>query len=126
MDIRHIDVPPTEAERVAVDAVVGAPTSAWDGGERGSQRDAHSAIGGAVARDLRHLLVPALQALQRRIGWISEGGMGYVCLRLSVPPAEAWGVATFYALLATSPRPKRVLHVCDDIACRARGGGGGR
>jgi NADH-quinone oxidoreductase subunit F len=30
-------------------------------------------------------------------------------------------VATFYALLATSPRPKRVLHVCDDIACRNRG-----
>ena len=41
--------------------------------------------------------------------------------RLGVPPADAWGVATFYALLATSPRPKRVLHVCTDIACVARG-----
>jgi NADH-quinone oxidoreductase subunit F len=38
-----------------------------------------------------------------------------------VPPADAWAVATFYALLATSPRPKRVVHVCDDIACKARG-----
>src|SRR5262249_30718692 len=28
---------------------------------------------------------------------------------------------TFYALLATTPRPRRVVHVCDDIACRTRG-----
>jgi NADH-quinone oxidoreductase subunit F len=44
-----------------------------------------------------------------------------VCTRLDVPPADAWGVATFYALLATTPRPRRVLHVCDDIACRCKG-----
>ena len=35
--------------------------------------------------------------------------------------AEAWGVATFYMMLSTRPRPKRVLHVCDDVACRAKG-----
>ena len=70
---------------------------------------------------MRHLLLPALQALQARVGWISEGGLGYVCDRLNVPPADAWGVATFYALLATSPRPTRVVHVCDDIACKCRG-----
>jgi NADH-quinone oxidoreductase subunit F len=65
--------------------------------------------------------LPGLQALQARVGWISEGGLGYVCDRLNVPPAEAWGVATFYALLATSPRPRRVVHVCDDIACKCAG-----
>jgi len=121
MDIRHIDAEPTADERAAIDALLGPPASSWEGGARGSARDAHTATGGAAAREQRHLLVPALQALQQRIGWISEGGMGYACRRLSVPPAEAWGVATFYALLATSPRPKRVLHVCDDIACRNRG-----
>ncbi len=70
---------------------------------------------------MRHYLLPALQALQARVGWISEGGLGYLCDRLNVPPADAWGVATFYALLATSPRPTRVVHVCDDIACKCRG-----
>ena len=60
------------------------------------------------------------EALQARVGWISETGLEYVCVRLDVPPADAWGVATFYALLSTTPRPRRVLHVCDDIACRAR------
>ena len=121
MDIRLPDVEPTSDERAAVDAVLGAPASAWDGGERGSERDAHTSTGGALERGRRHELVPALQALQARVGWISEGGLGYVCERLNVPPADAWGVATFYALLATTPRPSRVLHVCSDIACGARG-----
>jgi NADH-quinone oxidoreductase subunit F len=125
MDIRPIDVDPTDDERAAVDAVLQPPTSAWDGGTRGSLRDAHvSHIGGRDTRALRHQLLPALQALQARVGWISEGGIGYVCDRLNVPPADAWAVATFYALLATSPRPKRVVHVCDDIACKCSGADG--
>ena len=45
----------------------------------------------------------------------------YICRRLLVPPAEAFGVASFYALLATEERPPRVAHVCDDICCRERG-----
>src|SRR5690606_10336562 len=85
------------------------------------ERDGHIAIGGQAARARRPLLLPALHALQSSTGWISEGGLMYVCRRLSVPPAEAWGVATFYGLFSTAPRPGRVLHVCDHIACRARG-----
>jgi NADH-quinone oxidoreductase subunit F len=122
MDIRRIPAEPSSEERQAIDALLGPPRSAWDGGARVSLRDAHVAtVGGADSRALRHLLLPALQALQARVGWISEGGLGYVCDRLNVPPADAWGVATFYALLATSPRPARVVHVCDDIACKCRG-----
>jgi NADH-quinone oxidoreductase subunit F len=122
MDIRRIEAEPSSDERQAIDALLGPPRSAWDGGARGSARDAHVAtVGGASSRAMRHMLLPALQALQSRVGWISEGGLGYVCDRLNVPPADAWGVATFYALLATSPRPKRVVHICDDIACKCRG-----
>src|SRR5262245_13014368 len=122
MDIRQVEAEPTPDERAAVDALLGPPKSSWDGGERGNPRDAHVAtVGGHGSRAERHLLLPALQALQARVGWISEGGLGYVCTRLNVPPADAWGVATFYALLATSPRPPRVVHVCDDIACKCLG-----
>ena len=122
MDIRPIETPPTDDERAALDALLGAPRSSWEGGARGNSRDARvSTVGGEDSRARRHLLLPALQALQARIGWISEGGLGYVCDRLNVPPADAWGVATFYALLATSPRPPRVVHVCDDVACKCRG-----
>jgi NADH-quinone oxidoreductase subunit F len=121
MDIKLLDAAPTADERAAVDARLGAPRSTWDGGLERSARDLHVGYGGKEQRDRRHLLLPALQALQERVGWISEGGFAYVCERLSVPPADAWGVATFYMMLSTQPRPRRVLHVCDDIACRAKG-----
>ena len=122
MDVRTIDAPPSAAERAAIDALLGPPRSAWEGGPRGDEHGARTTtIGGRETRARRHLLLPALQALQARVGWISAGGLGYVCERLNVPPADAWGVATFYALLATEPRPPRVVHVCDDIVCKARG-----
>ncbi len=121
MDILHLDAEPNADERAAIDALLGPPASSWEGREERTARDTRVSHGGQSARAQRHRLVPALVALQQRVGWISEGGLGYVCRRLSVPPAEAWGVATFYALLATSPRPRRVLHVCNDIACRNRG-----
>ncbi len=121
MDLRLTSAEPTADEREAVDALLGAPSSAWEGGER-SEWDGRVARGGKAARDQRHLLLPALQALQRRVGWITDGGMGYVCRRLSVPPAEAYGVASFYALLSLEPRPRTVIHVCDDVVCRVNGG----
>ena len=121
MDLHLHDAEPTTEERDAIDAVLGSPTSGWDGGERDPVRDTHVAVGGQAARSRRHLLLPALHAAQSRVGWISEGALNYICTRLSVPPADAWGVATFYALFSTTPRPRRVLHVCDDVACRCRG-----
>ena len=121
MDLHLRHAAPTDRERAAVDALLGPPQSSWDGGDRGDARDSHVAHGGRETRERRHLLLPALQALQSRVGWISETGLDYVCTRLGVPPADAWGVATFYALLSTTPREPRVLHVCDDVACRCNG-----
>jgi NADH-quinone oxidoreductase subunit F len=121
VDLRLISAAPTDEERAAVDAVLGPPETGWTGGERAIELEGHVARGGREARERRHMLLPALHALQARAGWISEGGLGYVARRLTVPPAEAHGVATFYAMFSTTPRPKRVLHVCDDIACRTQG-----
>ena len=120
MDIRLTSGEPTAAEREAVDALLGPPASAWVGGERGS--DGHSARGGHEVRELRDLLLPALHELQSRVGWISPEALGYVCRRLTIPPAEAYGVASFYALFALEPRPPVVAHVCTDIACMCNGG----
>ena len=120
MDLRLLADEPTAAERDAVDAFLGPPLTVWVGAER-SDEDGHSAEGGHAAREQRHLLLPALQALQARVGWISPGGLGYIARRLTVPPADVYGVATFYALLTVEPRPPRVVHVCDDIACRCAG-----
>ncbi|HET6714079.1 MAG TPA: NADH-ubiquinone oxidoreductase-F iron-sulfur binding region domain-containing protein [Actinomycetota bacterium] len=112
---------PSAAERAAVDELLGPPTSAWDGALERSEFDHRVARGGADARGDRDLLLPALHALQGAAGWISPGGMNYVCERLTVPPAEAYGVATFYAMFSVEERPPTVVHVCDDLACRRAG-----
>jgi NADH-quinone oxidoreductase subunit F len=72
-------------------------------------------------RDRRQYLLPVLHAIQGRKGWVSPGALNYACLRLDVPPAEAFGVADFYAMFQTRPHPSVTVHVCDDIACRTRG-----
>ncbi|MCP3936330.1 MAG: NADH-quinone oxidoreductase subunit E [Actinomycetia bacterium] len=71
----------------------------------------------------RNLLLPALHALQNHAGWISPGGLNHVCERLQVPPAEAYGVATFYDLFRTTDPGNReaVTHVCVDGACQMSG-----
>jgi NADH-quinone oxidoreductase subunit F len=121
VDLHFSTAEATDEEREAVDALLGAPTSGWDGGHRVPERDGRYAVGGHAQRAERHRLLPVLRAVQARVGWISEGALTYICERLDVPPAEAYGVATFYALLAMTPRPRRVLHVCDDVVCRCRG-----
>jgi len=113
----------TDAERAAVDELLGPPSSGWDGGERRSV-DGHVAFGGHEARAQRQLLLPVLHALQGRAGWISPGGLNYAARRLDVAPAEAFGVASFYAMFSTEPRSASVTHVCDDIACRLAGAEG--
>ncbi|MEU1049183.1 NADH-ubiquinone oxidoreductase-F iron-sulfur binding region domain-containing protein [Streptomyces sp. NPDC005897] len=120
MDLRFGDSKPTDEEREAVDALFGPPESSWEGADR-SDADLRWARGGREARDRRDQLLPALHALNDRVGWISEGALDYVCRRLTVPPAEAYGVATFYAMFSVRPRPATVLHVCTDLACTAAG-----
>ncbi|MET8665531.1 NAD(P)H-dependent oxidoreductase subunit E [Streptomyces tendae] len=120
MDLRFGDSKPTDEERAAVDALLGPPESSWEGADR-SDADLRWARGGREARDRRDQLLPALHALNDRVGWISEGALDYVCRRLTVPPAEAYGVATFYAMFSVRPRPATVLHVCTDLACTVAG-----
>jgi NADH-quinone oxidoreductase subunit F len=121
MDLHVIGPLASPAERAAVDRVLGPPESGWVGGARRPGIEGHAARGGHEVRAKRSQLLPALHAVQDRIGWISQPALNYISRRLAVPPAEAYGVATFYALYSTKPRPPVVAHVCDDIACRIAG-----
>src|SRR5579883_2680648 len=98
MDIRIHGPEADVAERAAVDSVL-------DGQSRPS----------------RDLLLPALHAVQDQFGWLKPGALNYICSRMDLPPAEVFGVATFYHLFSLTPAPVRVVHVCDDIACRIKG-----
>src|SRR4249920_2874376 len=121
MDLHFLDARPSDEERAAVDAVLGPPSSGWKGGER-SAPDAHVAFGGReAAQALRPQLLPVLHAVNDRVGWVSQGALNYVAERLEVPPAEAYGVLSFYALLSPVARPPRIVHVCTDLTCRTQG-----
>ena len=107
-DLRLLAAEPSDAERAAIDAVLGPEPPDSD---RVARSD----------RTRRHLLLPVLRAAQRRVGWVSEGALAYATRRLEVPPADAYGVASFYALLALEERPADVTHVCTDLACALKG-----
>jgi NADH-quinone oxidoreductase subunit F len=100
MDLHFTDAEATTEERAAVDSV-SIPANA-----NGTRRS---------------YLLPILHAIQNRIGWISPGALNYASRALDVPPAEAFGVADFYGLFSTHLQPPAVTHVCDDIACKAKG-----
>ena len=108
MDLRLLETEPSEAERGAIDAVLGAEGVVSD---RVARAD----------RTKRHLLLPSLRAAQQRVGYVSEGALGYASRRLLVPPADAYGVASFYALLSLEERPADITHVCTDLSCALKG-----
>jgi NADH-quinone oxidoreductase subunit F len=120
LDIRTTGGPPTAEEIAAIDGFLGAPESLWEGGAR-VESDDHLAYGGRETRSRRHLLLPVLHAVQDHAGWVSRGALEYACRRLSIPPADAYGVASFYARFALEERPPLAVHVCDDIACKCAG-----
>ena len=111
MDLRLMLDRPTGAERAAIDDLLG-PKNRLNG---------RVAYGGHSARAQRHLLLPALHAVQDASGAVSRGALAYICERLTIPPAEAYGVATFYALLDVGGSGGPTIHVCDDIVCAQYG-----
>ena len=111
MDIRTTGSPATAEEVAAVDGLLGEPDPVPH----------HVAFGGRAVRAQRHMLLPVLHAIQDRAGWVSRGALEYACRRLSIPPAEAYGVASFYARFALEPQGQTAVHVCDDIVCRLAG-----
>jgi NADH-quinone oxidoreductase subunit F len=114
LDLHLTGAQATDAERAAVDSELGAPQSA---SEDRQQTEDRRAVCGIDARGRRHLLLPVLHAIQKRVGWISPGALNYIASRLDVAPAEIYGVASFYGMFSLEPRPPVVAHVCDDIAC---------
>lgn len=108
----------TAAESAAIDAALAVlgvdPTIVFE--------DERLVRGGTHRRnERRHALLPALHALQTESGWISKGGLNYVAETLQVPPAEAYGVASFYEMFRVDEAPGHdddVVHVCIDSPCQ--------
>lgn len=67
-------------------------------------------------------LIPALNAIQARLGWLPREELEELARDARRPRYEIEGLISFYPHFRTSPPPKVALHVCHDLACWLRGG----
>ncbi len=65
-------------------------------------------------------LIPILQLIQEEYRYLPEEVLTYVATALEIPPAQVYGVATFYAHFALEPKGKYVIRLCDGTACHVK------
>ncbi len=70
---------------------------------------------------LKHLLIPMLQHIQHKAGYLPQEAMGATAKFLRVSAAKVYGVASFYAQFHFEPRGRNTVTVCRGTACHVRG-----
>jgi NADH:ubiquinone oxidoreductase subunit E len=69
----------------------------------------------------RDQLIPVLQAVQDRYGYLSHDAMIAIGERLRLPVSKVFGVATFYNQFRFQPQGKVHCQVCRGTACHVNG-----
>src|SRR5262249_25958873 len=82
--------------------------------------DFHAVIS-AFPRERRWLL-PALQKLQQRFGYLSTDALRAASAHLRVRASEVYGVATDYPELRLHPHGRHHVRVCAGVTCALGGG----
>ncbi len=80
-------------------------------------RDTISQIGSTRAD-----LIPILQSITNKFGYISQVAIREVAALLKLPTKEISSVATFYRMLSTEPRGKHLIQFCESAPCHVVGG----
>jgi NADH-quinone oxidoreductase subunit E len=70
-----------------------------------------------VARDQ---LIPLLQEIQAREGFLSQAAMSELAAALDTPVASVYGVATFYNQFRFAPLGQHVIELCRGTACHVK------
>ncbi|MBI4712637.1 MAG: NADH-quinone oxidoreductase subunit NuoE [Planctomycetes bacterium] len=68
-----------------------------------------------------NLLIPILQSVQEEFGYIPPESVKLISRHSKVSRNKIYGVLTFYAQFATTPRGKYVVRPCRGTACHVRG-----
>ncbi len=76
----------------------------------------------AGRRGQKWALIPLLQEIQEKVGYIPPEVIPQISGALGLFPAQVQGVVTFYSQLYTRPRGKNIVRVCRGTACHVRGG----
>jgi formate dehydrogenase beta subunit len=67
-------------------------------------------------------LIPALNAIQARLGWLPREELERLALDTQRPRYEIEGLVSFYPHFRTTQPPKVALHVCHDLSCFLQNG----
>lgn len=70
----------------------------------------------------RENLIPILQEIQERHGYLSEEAVLALAAASGISENEIFGVATFYAQFVFEPPAEHTIRVCEGTACHVRGG----
>ncbi len=68
----------------------------------------------------REQLIPLLQQVQDRDGFLSQAAMNELAVALDTPVARIYGVATFYNQFRFAPLGDHVIEVCRGTACHVK------
>jgi len=81
------------------------------------------AVGKTLSRFQRErsALIPALQAVQKRLGYLPEEALRRVAEHCQVPESAAFGVATFYEQFHLTRQGKHKIRVCEGTGCHIQG-----
>jgi len=67
-------------------------------------------------------LIPALNAIQERLGWLPREELEELARDVRRPLYEIEGLVSFYPHFRTTPPARVALHVCHDLSCWLREG----
>jgi NADH-quinone oxidoreductase subunit E len=62
-------------------------------------------------------LIPLLQSAQDTYGFIPEAAIDHISEVVGIPPADIYGVITFYSQFRLKPLGRHVIKLCDGTAC---------
>jgi NADH:ubiquinone oxidoreductase subunit E len=74
------------------------------------------------SKNKRGALIPVLQEIQRKIGFLPIEAQKKVASGLNIPEKDVYGVVTFYSFFTMIPRGKINIRVCLGTACYVKGG----
>jgi len=76
-----------------------------------------------IYRGDKWALIPVLQQVQQKYGYIPPETMDPLARALNLFPSQVQGVVKFYSQFYTTPRGKNIIRVCRGTACHVRGSG---
>lgn len=66
-------------------------------------------------------LLPILQEVQAKLGWVPEAAMNQIAEALRIPAGQVYSTASFYTLFYTRPTGRHIIRVCESAPCHVKG-----